>query len=69
MENTQRRKGRPPIPHDKKRQRINLTLSSEVISLAEDAIKVRDENSISELVEAALRKIIAESEDEDRPNS
>lgn len=60
MERIAHRKGRPPIPNEKKRRRVNLTLSPEVLNMAAKAIETREESSLSELVEAALRKVIVE---------
>lgn len=57
-----RRRGRPPVSKEKKRQRVNLTLSPEVLAMAEKAIKTRGESSLSELVESALKLAISEGQ-------
>lgn len=59
-----RRKGRPPIPEEKKRRKISVTLPPELLARAEKSLTERDEASISELLEAALRQVLNEEEDD-----
>lgn len=58
-----RRKGRPPVPEEKKRRKVSVTLPQALLARARDTVTYGGRSSLSELIEAALTQVLNEEDD------